>query len=218
MRYGFPAFLAMRMPVHSSNVNFPFSQKRINHEKSDDVSEDNELEEIMEDIQEALNLSRRQGVLPPVRIARILAGEGTGQFSTEIPQSERKKTVPLSVALDYVGTILEESRKEATRLKSEIEEYNQLCNSMEIEIDSLLRSSYALPPIAPSDDNDGRNNIVHGRLHIDELYIKIKTEDGLSSDQVGMSEKAKEAFWREMAHSEDCFETIARFFAKGVIS
>jgi vacuolar protein sorting-associated protein 11 len=75
--------------------------------------------EILSDIQETLSLARRQGVLPPVRIARILAGEGTGQFSSAdaASSSSRQRTIPLSVALDYVGAILDESRKEILRLK-----------------------------------------------------------------------------------------------------
>ena len=54
-----------------------------------------------------------------MRIARILAGEGTGQFSSKEPAPSvvNQRTVPLSVALDYVGSILDESRKEITRLK-----------------------------------------------------------------------------------------------------
>jgi hypothetical protein len=106
-----------------------------------------------------LSLARRQGVLPPVRIARILAGEGTGQFSSPGPaKSAQKRTLPLSVALDYVGAILDESRTEIGRLKSEVEEYNQLCNIMEKEVESLLRTSQGLHassgtfPRYPSDD------------------------------------------------------------------
>ena len=167
----------------------------------------------MDDIQEALTLARRQGVLPPVRIARILAGEGTGQFSADRPPKEHKKTVPLSVALDYVGTILEESRRETSRLKSEIEEYNELCNSMENEIDSLLRASYVLPPV-PNDEAKQ----VDSRFNIDELYSKVKSEETDSMSVEGMSEQAREAFWREMNQTEDSFATIARYFAKGVIS
>jgi len=177
----------------------------------DDDSEDDEAAEIMEDIQEALTLARRQGVLPPVRIARILAGEGTGQFSADHPPKERKRTVPLSVALDYVGTILEESRRETSRLKSEIEEYNELCNGMENEIDSLLRASYVLPPVSSDDVQDHRFNI-------DELYSKVKTDEADSRSAEGMSEQAREAFWREMDQTEDSFDTISRFFAKGVIN
>lgn len=180
------------------------------HDIQDDDSEDDEVAEIMDDIQEALTLARRQGVLPPVRIARILAGEGTGQFSADRPPKERKKTVPLSVALDYVGTILEESRRETSRLKSEIEEYNELCNSMEYEIDSLLRASYVLPPTSSDETQDNRFNI-------DELYTKVKTDESDGMSGAGMSEQAREAFWREMNQTEDSFDTISRFFAKGVI-
>lgn len=112
-----------------------------------DESDYDEASEILEDIQEALSLARRQGVLPPVRIARILAGEGTGQFSNvgAAGKAPQQRTVPLSVALDYVGTILDESRQEIGRLRSEVEEYNQLCNSMEKEVESLLRASQGLP-------------------------------------------------------------------------
>jgi len=112
-----------------------------------DESDYDEASEILEDIQEALSLARRQGVLPPVRIARILAGEGTGQFSNvgATDKAPQQRTVPLSVALDYVGTILDESRQEIGRLRSEVEEYNQLCNSMEKEVESLLRASQGLP-------------------------------------------------------------------------
>jgi hypothetical protein len=179
----------------------------------DDTSDHSEADEILEDIQEALSLARRQGVLPPVRVARILAGEGTGAFSAEGAAANVDKnlrTVPLSVALDYVGTILEESRKEITRLSSEVEEYNQLCNSMEREIDSLLRASYALPPT--SECASGQPPY---RLNIDELYAKVRADD---TDSNEVSEQPREAFWRDMNQSEDTFETIARFFAKGVIS
>jgi vacuolar protein sorting-associated protein 11 len=180
-----------------------------NKDNADDCSEDDEAFDILDDIQEALTLARRQGVIPPVRIARILAGEGAGQFRSDRPFKERKQTVPLSVALDYVGTVLEKSRKEASRLKSEIEEYNQLCHSMESEIASLLRVSYALPPLSNDESYDGR-------LNIDELFAKVK------SDEVGplgdvISEPARESFWREMNQSDDSFDTISRFFAKGTI-
>ena len=81
--------------------------------------DDDESNEVLSDIRETLSLARRQGVLPPVRIARILAGEGTGQFSSAdtTSTSSRQRTIPLSVALDYVGAILDESRKEISRLK-----------------------------------------------------------------------------------------------------
>ena len=93
-----------------------FQQK--DQEDSDDGSDD-EGSEVLYDIQEALSLAQRQGVLPPVRIARILAGEGTGQFSSASNNTSGtgRRTVPLSVALDYVGEILDDSRREISRLK-----------------------------------------------------------------------------------------------------
>jgi vacuolar protein sorting-associated protein 11 len=181
----------------------------------EDNSEYEEADEILEDIQEALSLARRQGVLPPVRIARILAGEGSGQFSTDVPNDDlpKRKTVPLSVALDYVGTILEESRKEITRLKTEVEEFNQLCNSMEWEIDNLLRTSQALP------STDAATSDVPKRLNVDALYAKLRHEgnDAIAVEP-SSSEKPREAFWRDMNQSEDRYGTIARYFAKGVIN
>jgi vacuolar protein sorting-associated protein 11 len=166
----------------------------------------------LDDIQEALTLARRQGVLPPVRIARILAGEGSGQFSSDAPNRERKRTIPLSVALDYVGTVLEKSRREASRLKSEIEEYNHMCNSMENEIASLLRVSFGLPPMS----DDETNNLYDSRLNIDELFAKVKSDEGTPITSI-ISEQTREAFWREMNQTEDSFETISHFFAKGSI-
>lgn len=160
-------------------------------------------------------LARRQGVIPPVRIARILAGEGTGQFSTENPQERPKniRTVPLSVALDYVGAILDESRKEITRLRSGVEEYNQLCNRMESEIDSLLRTSLILPPL-PKD-----REALSGKLSIDDLYVKARAEDSIGLDaRQDQSVEKLESFWRDMAQSEDTFETIARYFARASTS
>ena len=187
-----------------------------NGDDDDDDDDDDEVEEILEDIQEGLALAKRQAVLPPVRIARILAGEGTGQFSDSIGDGSNGKTsdssIPLSVALDFVGNILEESRQEISRLKSEVEDYNELCNSMEIEIDSLLRSSHSLPPLPDGEEND----IMASRLNIDEVYLKIlKSEDG--DNFGGPGDRPLEAFWRDLTKSEDTFDTIARYFAKGVI-
>lgn len=164
----------------------------------------------MEDIQEALSLARRQGVLPPVRIARILAGEGTGQFSVGSNDGEKgKETIPLSVALEYVGSILEESRGEISRLRTEVEEYNQLCNSMETEIDDLLRASHGQGATPAADPHD-----TAAKLNIDDLYAKAKEGD----TPVASADQHKEVFWKEMNQTEDNFETISRFFAKGVIN
>jgi hypothetical protein len=114
-----------------------------------------------------------------------------------------------SLAPEHVGTILEDSRKEQiSRLKSEVEENNLLCNTMESEIDYLLRASNALPAV--SGETFGQPS----RFNIDELYWKVLAEDGDVVDST--SEQTREAFWRDMNQSEDSFETIARFFAKGV--
>ena len=181
---------------------------------SEDEEEDDEIEEILEDIQEALVLAKRQAVLPPVRIARILAGEGTGQFTdaNAMQRSSHQGSIPLSVALDFVGTILEESREEISRLKSEVEDYNELCNSMEIEIDSLLRSSHTLPPTPDGEPND----VMASRLNIDEVYAKLlRAEEGEFGSPE--AEPPVEAFWRDLTHADDRFETLTRYFAKGVI-
>lgn len=185
--------------------------------EDDDDDEDDEVEEILEDIQEALALAKRQAVLPPVRIARILAGEGTGQFSDSVADDaihkSNKGSIPLSVALDFVGTILEESRQEITRLKSEVEDYNGLCNSMETEIDSLLRSSHALPPAPEGEVND----VMASRLNIDEVYWKVLRSDDGDFGAMNPGDRPLEAFWRDLTQSEDSFDTISRYFARGVI-
>ena len=269
----------------------------------DDYAE--ETEDLLDDIQSTLALARRQGAAPPVRIARILAGEGTGQFSHKEPSPQKTQpsssssisvsgggrgrssgggggggassSVPLSVALEYLGSILEESRHEGDRLRAEVEEYNDLCNSMEHEIESLLRTSRGLPPpesttMTSNNNKDGNNNEttestagaatrVGGgdgsrALNIDELYARIRQEggehgnssntasgatatgpntstivldnngnniNGASSNSNNSSTDSyslyREAFWREMNQSDGShgLDTIARFFAKGVI-
>jgi len=183
-------------------------------EAVDDGEEsDDEVNDILEDIQETLALAKRQGVLPPVRIARILAGEGTGQFSSSDAPSDRSKTrtVPLSVALDYVGDILDESRKEITRLKVEVEDYNQLCNSMEAEIQSLLNTSQT----SHANEDTGKN--ISPRINIDDMYSKMRFHADDSTKHSDKAELSREAFWREMDQSEDNFQTLARFFAQNVI-
>lgn len=184
----------------------------------DGEESDDEVNDILEDIQETLALARRQGVLPPVRIARILAGEGTGQFSSSSSagSSDQSKirTVPLSVALDYVGDILDESRKEISRLKVEVEEYNQLCNSMETEINSLLNTSQTTTS-QQAKEEAGKH--ISPRINIDEMYSKVRLQLHEGSRHDNKAELSREAFWREMDQSEDNFQTLARFFAQNVI-
>ena len=201
-----------------------------------------------------LGLAQRQGVLPPVRIARILAGEGTGQFSNNSNSASPQRTVPLSVALDYVGEILDESRREISRLKvssvyvtvdeyisahlkfviqSEVEEYNRLCNSMETEVEELLRSSQSIPSSkgtlvnitskffhsfpTETDNNQETNVEVMPRINIEEMYARVRMTLDDSDKMEGDAEQTREQFWRELDQSEDSVQTIARFFSKGVI-
>ncbi len=164
------------------------------------------MHDIMDDIQETLALARRQRVLPPVRITRILAGESSNQFSTHDKNHATAETsIPLSVALDYVGNILEESRREIQRLISEVEEYNALCNSMEQEIENLT-SDLRLP----MDDEKHAP-----RMNIEELYARVRADESETGKQTAT--KPTEAFWREMNQSEDSFDVIARYFGKGII-
>eukprot|EP00934_Nitzschia_sp_Nitz4_P006160 Nitzschia sp. Nitz4//scaffold35_size145790//53677//57308//NITZ4_003021-RA/size145790-augustus-gene-0.134-mRNA-1//-1//CDS//3329549097//6150//frame0 len=182
-----------------------------NDGESDDDQSDDEDREILLDIQEALSLARQQGILPPVRIARILAGEGTSQFSSgeaaqDMPQH---RTIPLSVALDYVGDVLDDSRKEILRLKSEVEEYNQLCNSMEVEIENLLKTTRTSPSTKAEE--------VSPRINIEDMYTKVRNAADEGEKPDSTLDLTREAFWREMEQTEDSFQTISRFFAKGVI-
>jgi hypothetical protein len=42
-------------------------------------------------------------------------------------------------------------------------------------------------------------------------------EDSSTSKSENKANQSREAFWREINQSEERFETIARFFAKGII-
>ena len=82
--------------------------------------------------------------IPPVRVLRILAGEGFGKFSSTDQHSHNSSccgNIPLSVAMDYVGATLDESSTKMQRLQNNVEEYSHLCSEMEIEIDALQSSS-----------------------------------------------------------------------------
>jgi len=184
------------------------ASERISQEhKNDDETQFSEGEAILDDIQEALDMARAQGVLPPVQIARILAGEGVGQFSTNESGEDNARSIPLSVALDYVGSILDDESTKINRLKTEVEEYNKSCNIMESEIKSLLSSNTSVM--------EG-TELTQPSINVQELYKKLKNStenDGNNSNSM----ISEEEFWREMEQSEDRFETIARFFSRGVI-
>lgn len=81
------------------------------------VDSESEMGALLHDIQEALVMAREYG-LPHVRILRILAGEGHGVFHSDMHGSNHSRCgVPLSAALDYVGSILDDSTKKIHRLK-----------------------------------------------------------------------------------------------------
>lgn len=179
---------------------------------NDDVSISSDCTngELLDDIREGLSMARSQNVLPPVRVARILAGDGIGQFpeqnkGTTISDIE-EKGVPLSVALEYIGDILDDSSKIVDRLKNDVEEYDRLCNSMANEISELL-----------SNDSSARSFKQIGS-DIDEMYTKLLgAQQSLEHESEKKSELFAESFWREMNHSSDRFETLARFFAKDIL-
>ena len=106
---------------------------------------------------------------------------------------------------------------------------------MEAEVETLLRTSRSMPHARGMccarmhaivhDPNilttqfwsTESKDKVPSRMNIEEMYTKVRTamEDGEKVES--KSELSREAFWREMNQTEDSFETIARFFAKGVI-
>ena len=175
-------------------------------EDDQSINSESEIGELLDDIKEGLSMAQSQGVLPPVRVVRILAGIGIGQFTEERKEgiSSSQNGVPLSVALEYIGTVMDEQSQEIDRLKNNIEEYNNMCNEMESEINELL----AL------EKNSKASNT--GGINIDEMYTKL-IGSPFESGSEKKSELASEEFWRQMEQSSDRFETIARFFAKDIL-
>jgi len=172
------------------------------------VSSDCTIGELLDDIKEGLSLARSQKVLPHVRVARILAGNGTGQFQEENRgnplDSNEQNSVPLSVALEYIGDILDESTIVINKLKSDVEDYSHLCESMEAEISELL---------AYQKEGTITN---HLGIDIEHMYSKLlHTPSDITSEK--KSELIAESFWREINQSSDRFDTIARFYAKDVL-
>ncbi len=178
----------------------------VGEDEDKSINSESDVEELLDDIREALSMARSQAVLPPVRVARILAGDGIGQFTEERKgdSEENDKGLPLSVALDYIGAVMDEQSSEIDRLKSNIEEYNALCNDMESEINDLL-----------SLEKVDQSHHPHG-INIDEMYSKL-IESPPDNSGEKKSEMASEEFWRQMEHSSDRFETLARFFAKDIL-
>ena len=78
---------------------------------------------ILHDIHESLVMAMDHGELPPVRILRILAGERNGMFNCDNRSTNPSLNhcgVPLSVAMDYVGAVLDDSSGKIHRLKVSI--------------------------------------------------------------------------------------------------
>jgi len=175
-------------------------------EDDQSINSESEIGELLDDIKEGLSMAQSQGALPPVRVVRILAGIGIGQFTEERKEgiSSSQNGVPLSVALEYIGTVMDEQSQEIDRLKNNIEEYNNMCNEMESEINELL----ALEKNSKSSNTGG--------INIDEMYTKL-IGSPFESGSEKKSELASEIFWRQMEQSSDRFETIARFFAKDIL-
>ena len=173
----------------------------------DDESEGS-VDDILDDIREALDLAKAQDVLPAVRIARILSGEGTGQFSETKSNEESSKGVPLFVALDYIGSMLDESSKEIIRLKREIESYSTSCDEMQHEIDVLLQKP---------ETNSKYDDASHLNIDIDDLYARLC--ESLENGPTKGDQKEAEQFWREIGQTEGSsrFSIIARYFGKGLI-
>jgi hypothetical protein len=81
----------------------------------------------------------------------------------------------------------------------------------------LQRSFKAICPFACRIEEHGDDSSM---IDIEGMYAKVRAamEEG---DGTNASSKttdlSREAFWREMDQTDDSFETISRYFAKGVI-
>jgi len=186
------------------------------------VDSESDIGALLHDIHEALVLAREDhgGDLPPVRILRILAGEGHRIFSSDKhSQSALNDScgVPLSAAMDYVGAILDDSSQKIHRLKNNVEEYSRLCNDIELEINALLSPGSSTKE---SEGKLGQRNALPN-VDIDEMYSKLQQleEDGGMAGQTAaaVNDMMKEDFWREMEHSDDPFETICFYISKGYL-
>merc|ERR1719354_650033 len=100
---------------------------------------------------------------------------------------------------------MDEQSQEIDRLKSNIEEYNTMCNEMESEIYELTAM----------EKNSKAIDYPHG-INIDDMYSKLMDSVPENAGEK-KSELASEEFWRQMEHSSDRFETLARFFAKDIL-
>jgi len=192
------------------------------------VNSESEVGGLLHDIHEALVMARDHGDLPPVRVLRILAGEGHGMFHSDKHHGSNQSGggrcgVPLSAAMDYVSAILDDSSRKMHRLKNNVYEYSRLCNDMELEINALLS------PGSPGKQSEVGKKSALPNVDIDEMYSSLcqLEEDSHTisgqSTQAGRAaeferiEATKEDFWREMEHSDDPFETICFYISKGYL-
>jgi len=182
----------------------------------DESSVDSETDggPLLRDVGESLLIARERGDIHPVRVLRTLAGESHGRFGSDAGGSG--PSVPLSVALDYVGSVLDDSAGAIDRLKSNVDEYSKLCGEMEREIASLLSTS------AGGTDSDRAKDHSGGLpdVEIDGMYSHLQRleEEGdrlaKSSHGPRMSERTEEDFWRDLSES-DPFETVCFYLASG---
>ena len=85
------------------------------HQDESSVDSDTDGGSLLRDVGESLLLAREHGDIHPVRVLRTLAGESHGRFGSDAGGSG--PSVPLSVALDYVGSVLDDSAGTIDRLK-----------------------------------------------------------------------------------------------------
>jgi hypothetical protein len=66
---------------------------------------------------------------------------------------------------------------------------------------------------------DLKNAIPH--INIEKMYAHLREsldeKSNVNATAENKTETAQEEFWREMEHSEDRFDTISRYFGKGII-
>ena len=105
--------LSCRLTPHPS-YPLPTSKDAYHDEASVDSETDGGS--LLRDVGESLVLARELGGVHPVRVLRTLAGESHGRFGSDAGGSSGP-SVPLSVALDYVGSVLDESAGTIDRLK-----------------------------------------------------------------------------------------------------
>lgn len=98
------------------------AQENLKGDPKEEASVDSESEigGLLHDIHEALVMAIDHGDLPPVRILRILAGEGRDMFTSDRLDANRyhhRSGVPLVAAMDYVSAVLDDCNNKICRLK-----------------------------------------------------------------------------------------------------